>query len=240
VFRIAFVCQDALKGVSRWFRLFMAFLFFFANIWFMGQAVFTDETLIIYVIPATNSTVTTSSLKMGVGTTLVTVTLSMLVTVWNDEHFQYSALYRSYLPKLAVETAGVKPGSDEMQTIVEDRAAAVAAWKGRPRKGELLILLGVVVFSSSIVISGTPLGAAGEGGKESMTMIWLRAAAVMLLVCGTCAFFYGNISWRRLKYTFTSTQGLLWILCTWLSLPLRQPRMSHSHPLWLPLFKQTR
>ena len=66
-------------------------------------------------------------MKVGVGTTIVSLMTAMLVTIWQDKDFQYSALDRSYLPKLAVETAGFEPGSAEMDLILEERAASAVA-----------------------------------------------------------------------------------------------------------------
>ena len=50
--------------------------------------------------------------------------------------------------------------------------------------------------------------------KESSILITFRAAAVVLGGAGSCGFFYNNVSWPRLKYTFSSTQGLLWMFYT--------------------------
>ena len=144
---------------------------------------------------------------------MVTLTAAMLVTIWQDKDFQYSALYRSYLPKLAVETAGVEPGSAEMDQILEARAASAVVWRGWPRKSAVVILLSVVVYGASIVIISTEL-AYDDDGNDSTTMLVLRAAAVAMGAAGSCVFFFGNVSWRRLKYTFSSTQGLLWMFYT--------------------------
>jgi hypothetical protein len=45
-------------------------------------------------------------------------------------------------------------------------------------------------------------------------MLALRGIAIALLCGGSCVFFHGNVNWRRLKYTFSSTQGLLWMFYT--------------------------
>jgi hypothetical protein len=137
----------------------------------------------------------------------------MLVTIWQDKDCQYSALYRSYLPKLAVETAGVEPGSEEMDLILEERAASAVAWRDWPRKSAVVILVSVVVYCASIVLSVTEL-AYDDNGNDSTTMLVLRVIAVTMGVTGSCVFFFGNVSWPRLKYTFRSTQGLLWMFYT--------------------------
>jgi hypothetical protein len=137
----------------------------------------------------------------------------MLVTIWQDKDFQYCALFRSFLPKLAVETVGVEPGSAEMKLILEKRAAAVAAWRGWPKKSAVVILVSVVAFCASIVISATEL-ANDDDGNDSTIMLVLRATAAVLGCAGSCVFFSGNVSWRRMHYTFTSTQGILWMFYT--------------------------
>ena len=135
--------------------------------------------------------------------------------LWQDKDFQYSALFRSYLPKLAVETAGVEPGSEEMNLTLEQRDAAVEAWMGWPRKSAVVVLLSIVVYLLSMVLNtATELGLSDDDGNESMPMIGLRAAALVLGGAGSCVFMYNNISWRRLHYTFTSTQGILWMVYT--------------------------
>ena len=143
---------------------------------------------------------------------MVTLTAAMLVTIWQDKDFQYSALFRSYLPKLAVETAHIEPGSAEMDRILEARAAATAAWGGWPRKSAVVVLLSIVLFLFGMGLSTTSL--AYDGVKESSVLIACYAAAVVLEGAGSCGFFYNNVSWRRLKYTFSSTQGLLWMFYT--------------------------
>ena len=147
--RLGFICFDSLKGLSRWYRLFYAFLFMFGNFMAVFQAYFANSAKPLYTISATNTTITSSAVQASVGTTMVTLTASMLVTIWQDQDFQYSALYRSYLPKLAVETAGVEPGSAEMDLILEERNAAVAAWRGWPRKSAVVVLLSAAVFCAS-------------------------------------------------------------------------------------------
>jgi hypothetical protein len=134
----------------------------------------------------------------------------MLVTIWQDKDFQYSALYRSYLPKLAVETAHIEPGSAEMDRILEARAAAAVAWRGWPRKSAVVVLLSIVVFLFGMGLESL----AYDGVKESSVLIACYAAAVVLEGAGSCGFFYNNVNWRRLKYTFSSTQGLLWMFYT--------------------------
>jgi hypothetical protein len=134
----------------------------------------------------------------------------MIVTICHDTEFQYSALYRSHLPKLAVEAAGVDPGSDEMRKILNDRDAAALAWRGWPRKSAVMILVSVVLYAFSIVIGSTSLGY-NEDGNESLLYIALRVITLGIGVIGASLFFYGNISWRRWRYTFTSTEGCLWV-----------------------------
>jgi hypothetical protein len=111
-----------------------------------------------------------------------------------------------------VETAGVEPGSAEKQQIIEERAVSAAAWKDWPKKSAVVVLLSAVVFCASIVLSSSSL--ASDGVKESSMLITFRAAAVILGGAGSCGFFYNNVNWPRLKYTFSSTQGLLWMFYT--------------------------
>jgi hypothetical protein len=154
--------------------------------------------------------------QAGVGTTIVSLTAAMLVTIWQDKDFQYSALYRSYLPKLAVETAGVEPGSAEMDLILEARAAAAAAWRGWPKKSAVVILVSIIVFLFSIVLSATALEYDVDG-RESTAMLAMRGTAMSLGCAGSCVFFHNNVNWRRLKYTFSSTKGVLWMFYTLIS-----------------------
>jgi hypothetical protein len=109
-FRLCFICLDSLKGISRWYRLIIAFFFMFGNFFLVFSAYFLVSAQSLYTISATNTTITTSSVQAGVGTTIVTLTATMLVTIWQDKDFQYSALFKSSLLKLAVETADVEPG----------------------------------------------------------------------------------------------------------------------------------
>merc|ERR1711865_1205484 len=85
--RLAFICLDSLKGISRWFRLFSAFFFMFGNFFAVFQAYFLKPAMTLYTIHATNTTITTTSVQAGVGTTIVTLTITMLVTIWKDKHF---------------------------------------------------------------------------------------------------------------------------------------------------------
>ena len=85
--RLVFICLDSLKGLSRWFRLFSAFMFIFGNFLSVFQAYFVNSAAILYTISATNTTITTSAVRAGVGTTIVTLTASMLVTIWQDKDF---------------------------------------------------------------------------------------------------------------------------------------------------------
>jgi hypothetical protein len=63
------------------------------------------------------------------------------------------------------------------------------------------------------MISATEL-AYDDDGNDSTIMLVFRTTALALGVSGSCVFFFGNVSWRRLKYTFSSTQGLLWVFYT--------------------------
>jgi hypothetical protein len=90
-----------------------------------------------------------------------------------------------------------------MEESLQERAAAAAAWTGRPRKSAQAVLLSVAIFVSSIVLSP-------QDGRESTGMIILRAAALIIGFTGTCVFFNRNIDWRRLRYTFENTKGVLW------------------------------
>ena len=132
--------------------------------------------------------------------TIVTLTAAMLDTIWQDTDFQYSALYRSYLPKLAVETAGVEPGSKQMHSILEERDAAVIAWRGWLRKSAVVIMLSSIVFLYTIV-----------RGKESTVLLALRVTALALGCSGSWVLFHNNVNWRRLKYTFSSIEGIMWM-----------------------------
>ena len=213
IIRIGFICLDSLKSVSRWYRLWITFFFMFGNMFAIYFAYFLNPAQTLLLIGATNTTVTTSSVQESVATTLVTLTAAMLVTIWQDEGFQYSALYRSYLPKLAVETAGVKPGSAEIDLILEERDAAVVAWRGWPRKAAVVYFASVMFYLSSIMLSGKTIDYDIDG-RESTAMLVLRGTAVMLGCGGACGFFFKNVSWRRFKYTFTSTQGVIWMFYT--------------------------
>jgi hypothetical protein len=137
----------------------------------------------------------------------------MWMTLLLEKEFQFSVVYRSTLTYLAVETEGVDPGSAEMDDIIRERTASTVAWLGRPFKSAVAILVSIVVFLMSIVVSTTPL-AYGEEGKESATMIVLRSIALLLGTTGSLAFLTGNISWRRFKYTFTSVEGVLFVMYT--------------------------
>ena len=76
----------------------------------------------------------------------------------------------------------------------------------------MVVLLSAVVLCASIVLSTTSL--ALDGVKESSMLITFRAAAVVLGGAGSCGFFHNNVSWPRLKYTFSSTQGIVWMFYT--------------------------
>jgi hypothetical protein len=89
ILRITFFCQDSLKGMSRWFRLYLASFFILGNIWVIFQAYFLDTDHTIFTIKATNSTITTTAIKASVATTTVTLIASMIVTLWHDTGFQY-------------------------------------------------------------------------------------------------------------------------------------------------------
>jgi hypothetical protein len=112
-----------------------------------------------------------------------------------------------------VETAGVEPGSAEMDLILNTRDAAAAAWRGWPKKSAVVILVSIAVFLFSVVLSATALEYDVDG-RESTAMLALRVIAVTLLCGGSSVFFNNNVNWRRLKYTFSSTQGLLWMFYT--------------------------
>ena len=45
-------------------------------------------------------------------------------------------------------------------------------------------------------------------------MLALRGTALALFCGGSCVFFCNNVNWRRLKYTFTSTEGTVWMFYT--------------------------
>jgi hypothetical protein len=212
-FRLAFICLDSLKGISRLARLFIAFFFMFGNFLSVFLAYFMDSARTIFIIQATNTTITTSDVQASVGTAIVTLTASMIVTIWQDKDFQYSALYRSYLPKLAVETAGVKHGSAEMDLILAERDEATAAWRGWPKVSAVVVLLSVLVFTVSVVLSNNE-PEYDVDGRESTLMLALRGAALFLGGSGSCVFLSKSVNRRRLHYTFTSTRGVLWMFYT--------------------------
>jgi hypothetical protein len=139
------------------------------------------------------------------------MTVPMMVTIWNDNGFQYTALYRSFLPKLAVALDGVETGSSEMITILEQHEIAAANYLGWPRKAAVTILVSLILYFSSFALSVTRLSY-GDDGKESLLMIVLRVSSLFLVVIGVCVFFHRNIEWVRFKYTFESTQGILWMI----------------------------
>jgi hypothetical protein len=188
-------------------------MFMLGNFFAIFSAYFFVSAQTLHTISATNATITTSAVQASVGTTMVTLTAAMLVTIWQDQDFQYSALFRASLPKLAVETAGVEPGSAEMDFILETRDAAAAAWRGWPRKAAVVVLLSIAVHLFSIVLSATAFEYDADG-RESTAMLALRGTAVVLGCGGSCMFFHNDVNWRRLKYTFSSTQGLLWMFYT--------------------------
>jgi hypothetical protein len=227
---IAFICQDTLVSLSRWLRLFLSFSFISAYIFNLFRVYFVHAAQTLFVIESTNTTITTTFVQGSIATTMITLTASMLVTIWQDKDFQYCALYRSYLPKLAVETAGMKPGSAEMEAAIQDRAAAAVAWTGRPRKEAEAILLSVLVFLSSIVLRDTEMGNS-KSGNESMLKIILRTVALALGLSGAFAFFSGNISFWRWKYTLSSPKGLLWIIYTLLYCLSGMAQPSQENPV---------
>ena len=42
----------------------------------------------------------------------------------------------------------------------------------------------------------------------------MRVISLVLGCGGSCAFFHNNVSWRRFKYAFSSTEGILWLFYT--------------------------
>jgi hypothetical protein len=206
-FRLGFVCSDSLRGMSFWFRKCTSLIFMFGNAWLILQAYFLNEAQIIFVISATNTTITTSSVQASIGTTMVTLTMQMLVTIFADPGFQYSALYRSHLPKIAVDP-------EETDQIIEERVAAILAWKEWPKKTAILILTSIANFVLSMVVSAFPSLAMDASGKESWMLIMLRSSAATLGGAGSCGFFHNNINKGRFEFAFTSVRGLLWIFYT--------------------------
>ena len=73
--------------------------------------------------------------------------------------------------------------------------------------------MSIAVYLFSIVLSATALEYDVDG-RESTAMLALRGTAVALVCGGSCAFFHNNVNWCRLKYTFSRTQGLLWMFYT--------------------------
>jgi hypothetical protein len=73
--------------------------------------------------------------------------------------------------------------------------------------------MSIAVFLFSIVLSATALEYDVDG-RESAAMLALRGIALTLGCGESYAFFNNNVNWPRLKYTFRSTQGLLWMIYT--------------------------
>jgi hypothetical protein len=176
LFRLAFFCMDALKGSSRRFRVFIAALCLLGNMLPMVQAYFLDTPITIYTINATNTTITTTGIKASVGTTLFSLTLTAIINIWNDPAYQYFSLVQSFLPKMAIDAAGLDPGSPEMRLLLEEQKAAQAAWVGWPSKGAVFMLLSIFVYLASL---GVPYD---EDGNESKLVIGLCSAACFLLI----------------------------------------------------------
>ena len=230
LYRLAFFCQDALKGISRWFRVFTAGLFLLANLLGIVQAYFLNPPIAIYTINATNTTITTTGIQASVGTTIFSITLTAIINIWNDPAFQYFALVQSFLPKLAIDAEGLEPGSPEMLLLLEEHETAKAAWMGWPTKGAVAVLLSIFVYTASLALSRSPL-AYGEDGKESALLIILRSAALFFLISGSMSFFFNNIAWRRLKYTFTCPQGVLWVLYVTVYFVVRMAKPDTQSPV---------
>jgi hypothetical protein len=76
-----------------------------------------------------------------------------------------------------------------------------------------MILVSLAVFLSSIVLKSTPLAYNGNG-KESLLFIALPVTTLGVGGIGASLFFRRNILWRLWWYTFTSTEGCLWVFYT--------------------------
>jgi hypothetical protein len=215
IIRLMFICTDSLRGMSRWYRLFLTVLFFGGCLLGVFKSYFSSAARIIVTIDATNTTITTTAVQASVSTTQASLSLAMIVTVVRDPGFQYLALCQAFLPKFAIDSAGVMP--EDMQPILEEREAAIAAWRGRPKTSAVVVLLSILIFMASLVVEVT-LPLQDEHGRESITLISMRVASLCLMISGALAFFVlpgffgtSNISWPRLKYVFSTPQGLLWI-----------------------------
>ena len=86
-----------------------------------------------------------------------------------------------------METAGVEPGSHEMNQIIDEHERGTLSWKGWPKNSALKILLSIVIYFVSILISVTAL-AYDDEGSESGVMVVLRVFALTLGVSGACVF----------------------------------------------------
>jgi hypothetical protein len=104
------------------------------------QAYFLDPAIPIYTVKETNTTFTTSGVRASVGTTMISLTLNMIVTIWKDTEFDYCALCTSFLPKKVLD------GVRDDQTAAAAQAEDAAAWRGRPRKGAVVLLTSIVIF----------------------------------------------------------------------------------------------
>jgi hypothetical protein len=193
-------------------------------------AYFLDEAFIMFTIQATNTTITTTAVKASVATTMISLSAIMVLTVWHDVDYQIVAVYHSYLPKLAVETVDVEPGSELLDTMLAERQSASVAWTGWPRKSAVAILVSIVIYLLSMLLgTAAPESLYDDDGNDSFAMLALRAAALAMLIGGSCTFFFNNVSWRRLKHTYTSPQvGIAPCL------PLSPP-LTVKHPLLLVL-----
>jgi hypothetical protein len=203
VSRLAFFCTDSVQGVSAWFRLLTAVNFTIANLLLITQACLLNTPVPMYFINATNTTITNTQVQVSVCSSMVTLTLQMIVTIWKDPDFQFCALYRSYLPKLAVETAGIEPVSDEMDHIIEKRNAGTVAWRGWPRTRPTMAVLGSVLVFLALIAPGT------TSRFESLLLITLRLISLALGLAGASALLFNNLNWALFKFTFTSVKGTL-------------------------------
>ena len=62
-------------------------------------------------------------------------------------------------------------------------------------------------------------------------LLGLKLTVLLLYTSGSLCFFNNNISWRRLKYTFTSPQGLLWMFYVMLYLVVGMARPDPALPV---------
>jgi hypothetical protein len=213
LYRVCFFCMDGLVGITRWVRLAMLGLFFSANLYDVYRTYFEEASETVAYVKATNSTIGSTGISTSVSSTFCTLSLRMIVTVWKDHDFLYSATCSSYLPKLCIDAAGLKDSSASTLSLkLAEREAATEAWKGPILPGSYLVLGSILVYALSLVLAAMKASIVyGLDGRETHSFIALRVFSLVLLALGCFVFFKGNVSWKRLIYTLKSLEGRLWI-----------------------------